>query len=120
MRQPCLALRFVCFAPRGLRGDAADGKMPLSLTRLAEICDRPQASQSRIDKGEQMRDNDIVEKHSPISVTVVLSQVLHQFFQHPNVLAAGNVFGSVRQRFQGFVFGYSRILRDLDRGRKMS
>lgn len=103
----------------GAFAKTADGQMPLCLSRLAEIFDRPKTPQGGIEEGQQMCDYNVVEKQLAIAVGIGIPQCPHMFLQHPHILAAGDGFRPTWQRFEGCFFGHARILRDLGRGRKM-
>jgi hypothetical protein len=103
----------------GAFAEAADGEMPLGLPRLTEVFDGPQTTQGGIEESQQVCDDNVVKKQSAIAVSIGISQGLCVFFQHSHIFAAGDLFRPIWQRFALDVLGHSRILRDLNQGRKM-
>ena len=67
-----------------------------------------------------MGDRHIVEEQPPIPVRRAAAQRAHMLFEHADVLAAGDRLRPIRQRIVDNVLAHTRILRDLDQGRKMS
>ena len=99
----------------------AHRQVPLRLPCLTKVFDRPQAAQGGIEEGQQMGDHHIIQKQTAITVCPVFSQRARKFFQHSNVLAAGD---RLRPVWQGLDFvavrAHAGILRDLGGWRNRS
>jgi hypothetical protein len=85
------------------------GKMSLGLPRLAEVFQGPQSTQGGIEKGQQISDDDVVQKELSIAMTV-LAKLPQMSVEHSNVLAADDLFWPIRQSWGGRLFAPRGVL----------
>jgi hypothetical protein len=77
-------------------GDAIDREEPLGLLRPAEVLDGAERADGRIEEGQQVADQDIVEVEDAIAVGVLGPQGAEQRFEGTDVLAADDGLGPDR------------------------
>ncbi len=84
----------------GAFAEFPDGKVFLSLSRLAEILHGSEGSQRGVEKGKEVGDKDIVEEKVAIAVGILFPQLVDEPFEGVDVLGPDDLLGPDRQTRQ--------------------
>jgi hypothetical protein len=99
----------------GALAEPGDREVFLGLSGLAEILDGPEAAQRRVEEGEEVSDEDVVEEEVPIAVRVPFPELVDEPLEGVEVLGADDRLGPEGQVARGRL-GRSRAFGSFRRG----